>query len=86
MYLFVKYLVDVSVSVQGCVRACNPLKGGLHAHNTQPGCTHVQNICTLKIRVRRGLSALMCSHVQQCALESTGRKRGVHMAAHEIWL
>src|SRR5690606_6755909 len=32
MYLFVKYLVDVAVAVQGCVRACNPLKGGLHAH------------------------------------------------------
>jgi hypothetical protein len=43
MHLFVKYLVDVPVAVQGCVRACNPLKGGLHAHNTQPEHTHVQN-------------------------------------------
>jgi len=60
MYMFVKYLVDVSVVVQGCVRVCNPLKGGLHAHNTQPGHKHVQDFCTLKGRFPRRALRLWC--------------------------
>ena len=40
-----------------CVRACNPLKGGLHAHTHSHRRTHAQHFCTLKgpfpKRVRR---------------------------------
>ena len=87
MRIFVKYLVDVSVVVQGCVRACNPPKGGLHAHDTQPGCKHVQDFCTLKgPRLTRTLRLWCYRCVQPCVLESTGRKKGVHITVREIYL
>ena len=87
MYVFVKYSVDVSVAVRGCVRACNPLKGGLHAHNTQPERTHVQDFCTLKgPRLTRAIGLWCYRRVQSCADMCTGRKRGVHIVVYEIQL